>query len=97
MRYKQPDATTSQKIEMAVNNQQQSSKSTSDNYRFSAAVAEFGLLLRDSKFKSDATYQQAIALAKQAKGKDQNGYRMELIRMMEAIELLDKEVVAERE
>ncbi len=97
LRYKQPDATTSQKIEMAVNNQQQSSKSTSDNYRFSAAVAEFGLLLRDSKFKSDATYQQAIALAKQAKGKDQNGYRMELIRMMEAIELLDKEVVAERE
>lgn len=97
LRYKQPDATTSQKIELPVADQQPSTDKLSDNYCFSAAVAEFGLLLRDSKFKSDATYQQAIALAKQAKGTDENGYRMELIKMMEAMDLLEKEVVAERE
>ena len=97
LRYKQPDATISQKIERAILDQSVPISQTSDNYRFAAAVAEFGLLLRNSKYQSQATYQQAISMAKQSKGKDSNGYRTELIKMMEAVELLDKVVMAKRE
>ena len=85
LRYKQPDGATSQLLERPLLDEQVKLSKTSANFRFSAAVAEFGLLLRDSKFKNTATYSQAIALAKGAKGKDANGYRMELVKMMEVI------------
>ena len=55
---------------------------TSDNFRWSATVAGFGMLLRDSEFKQDATYKELIALGKNAKGNDIEGYRAEMIKMM---------------
>ena len=60
---------------------------TSNNFRFSAAVAEFGMLLRNSKYKANASYQQVIRLAKNSKGKDDNGYRAEFIRLVEMSEM----------
>ncbi|MBS1654557.1 MAG: DUF3520 domain-containing protein, partial [Bacteroidetes bacterium] len=57
--------------------------STSENFRFSAAVAEFGLLLRSSAFKQNSSYEQVIKLAKSAKGDDDNGYRSEFIRLVQ--------------
>ncbi|MFK7932040.1 MAG: von Willebrand factor type A domain-containing protein, partial [Saprospiraceae bacterium] len=74
LRYKQPDGDVSKKIEQPVLNQSIDLKNTSDNFRFAAAVAEFGMLLRDSEFKQEATYASAEKLAKDAKGKDENGY-----------------------
>lgn len=56
---------------------------TTDNFRFSAAVAEFGMLLRDSKFKGGATYRHAYELAKNAVGSDDNGYRHEFVKLVE--------------
>ena len=67
---------------------------SSDNFRFSAAVAEFGMLLRDSEFKGEATYAQAAQLAHSAKGQDPNGYRAELIRLIEAMQSLEEPQVA---
>jgi len=46
------------------------------------------MLLRESEFKGDATYANMIRLAKSAKGKDENGYRKELIEMMEVMKSL---------
>jgi len=89
LRYKQPDAATSQRLDLPVFAGASTLAKASDNFRFSAAVAEFGLLLRASEYKNKATYAQAIELAKGAKGKDVNGYRMELIKMMETREMLD--------
>ncbi len=63
---------------------------TSDNFRFSAAVAGFGILLRDSKFKNDLTYNEVIRLAKGSKGKDENGYRTEFLGMVESSLLMIK-------
>ena len=62
----------------------------SENFKFSAAVAEFGLLLRDSQFKGEATYEQVLQLAGESKGKDEEGYRAEFIRLVETVELLEK-------
>jgi Ca-activated chloride channel homolog len=56
--------------------------SASDNFKFSAAVAEFGLLLRNSEFKENGNYQQVISFAKSSKGKDVNGYRAEFISLV---------------
>ena len=66
-------------------------------YRWSAAVAGFGMLLRDSKYKGDASYHDMARLAKEAKGLDPHGYRSELIRLIEKAELLDTRNVTERD
>ena len=89
LRYKEPDAAKSQRLDLPVFAGASTVAKASDNFRFAAAVAEFGLLLRASDYKGKATYAQSIELAKGAKGKDVNGYRLELIKMMETRTLLD--------
>ena len=37
----------------------------------------------------DASYADVLALAKEAMGEDENGYRMEFIHLVETAELLD--------
>ena len=61
---------------------------TSNNFRFSAAVAGYGMLLRDSKFKGDITYDDIIKLAKASTGEDKFGYRSEFLNMIEKNQLL---------
>jgi Ca-activated chloride channel family protein len=61
---------------------------TSEDFRFSAAVAGFGLLLKDSKFKGDLTYPALIELARDSRGNDREGYRAEFIRLLESAELI---------
>ena len=97
LRYKKPDGAKSQLIEKPILDGQRSLEKTSTNFQFSAAVAEFGLLLRDSEYKNTANFAQAIQLAKSGKGKDENGYRAELIRLMEMAELMNGGEVAEKE
>ncbi|NOZ34975.1 MAG: DUF3520 domain-containing protein [Chlorobi bacterium] len=89
-RYKPIDSDKSILIEYPLNNSDTELANTSDNFRFSAAVAEFGMLLRDSKFKENATYKKVIKLAESSKGKDENGYRSEFIEMVKTAELLSK-------
>ena len=59
---------------------------TDDDYRFAASVAEWGMLLRNSKYKAKSSYKQVIDLAKNAIGKDEEGYRKEFIRLVELSE-----------
>lgn len=84
LRYKKPDEETSSLIAHAVKDVRTGLALTSDNFRFSAAVAEFGMLLRNSKYKQQASWQQVISLAKGAKGADPNGYRQEFINLVQA-------------
>lgn len=62
---------------------------SSDNYRFSAAVAGFGMLLRNSKFKGSATYDSVLELAKGALGNDKEGYRTEFLQMVQSANTLE--------
>ncbi|MCB0613613.1 MAG: von Willebrand factor type A domain-containing protein, partial [Phaeodactylibacter sp.] len=64
LRYKQPDGDTSQLIEHPLLDKGTELDKSSDNFRWAAAVAEFGLLLRDSEFKGNATYTHAVKLAR---------------------------------
>ncbi len=87
-RYKPPQSDRSRLIEQGLPNRTLALNETSDNFRFSAAVAEFGLLLRNSKFQGNASFEQVLSLAKQAKGKDREGYRQEFIHLVERAQLL---------
>src|SRR5205085_784073 len=82
-RYKKPDEDVSKLIVHPVVDQQIPLAKTSDNFRFAASVAEFGMLLRNSEFRANASYEQVSNLARKAKGKDEEGYRFEFIRMVE--------------
>ncbi|GLB47886.1 vWA domain-containing protein [Neptunitalea lumnitzerae] len=88
-RYKAPEANESTLLEEIIKDNGVTLNKTSDNFRFSAAVAEFGLLLRDSKFKGISNYAQVLALAKAAKGTDENGYRIEFIKMVDMAKNFD--------
>jgi len=89
-RYKKPNENTSKLITETVLDKKKSLTSASENCKFSSAVAEFGMILRDSKFKGDADYKTVLAMAKQSKGKDDEGYRAEFIRLVEMAQLLKK-------
>ncbi|HBH07671.1 MAG TPA: hypothetical protein DDX92_13830 [Flavobacteriales bacterium] len=87
-RYKKPDGDKSQLIVKTLENSQTNINETSENYRFSAAVAEFGMLLRDSEFKQNASYNQALQMAKGAMSNDEFGYRSELISMIRSCQMM---------
>jgi Ca-activated chloride channel family protein len=90
LRYKKPDEDISQLIIHSVNDDKIALVNTSDNFRFSAAVAEFGLLLRSSEYKQQSSYQQVVSMAKTAKGNDDNGYRAEFIQLVQTATSLVK-------
>jgi len=90
LRYKEPDADKSKLIVQTVTEKDIEKDDTSDNLKFASAVAEFGLLLRDSEHKGTASYQHVIKQANESKGKDKAGYRAEFIRLVEIAELLDR-------
>ena len=60
----------------------------SDNLTFAAAVAGFGMLLRDSEFKGKTSYEQVLAMARKSTGEDRFGYRKDFIRLVETARLL---------
>ena len=83
LRYKAPDGDTSQLIERPVVMPEGDAVASSDNFYFSAAVAAFGMIVRDSEYKGTATTEQVLALARDAQGEDAEGYRAEFIRLVE--------------
>ena len=61
---------------------------TSEEFRFSAAVAAFGQLLRDSQYIENFDLNDAAKLASSAKGKDRFGYRSEFVKLVDLAESL---------
>ncbi|MEQ8471536.1 MAG: von Willebrand factor type A domain-containing protein [Marinoscillum sp.] len=80
-RYKEPDGDKSKLITETIKNDQSIDKD--ENLVWAAAVAGFGMVLRNSEFKGNLTYNQIVSLAKKAKGSDEYGYRAELIDLVE--------------
>ncbi|MBK7479285.1 MAG: von Willebrand factor type A domain-containing protein [Bacteroidales bacterium] len=84
IRYKKPEGSSSVLLENVVRDYVRNIDSASDNLRFAAAVAEFGMILGDSEYKGNSSVDEAVRLAKSARGDDSEGYRAEFIRLMEA-------------
>jgi Ca-activated chloride channel homolog len=58
-------------------------KEPSADFRFAAAAAAFGMLLRDSGYRGTADYARVIEWAKPVVGKDPGGHRAEFVRLAE--------------
>ncbi|MES2396316.1 MAG: von Willebrand factor type A domain-containing protein [Bacteroidota bacterium] len=91
-RYKEPNDTTSKLIVETLLDKQLPFEAISNNFKFATAVIEFGLLLKDSKYKGTSNYKEVIAMAKVAKGEDEDGYRAEFVRLAETCEIFSKEL-----
>ncbi len=87
-RYKKPESDTSILIEKNLANSITGWSDLSKDYKFSAAVASYGMLLRNSEYRGTATYDQVITWANEGKGSDNNGYRSEFIRLVEVTKSL---------
>ena len=95
LRYKEPDGNTSTKVEIPVKGKVLDLEETSDNFRYSAAIAEFGMILRNSQYKVDASMEQVINLAKNARGEDEEGYRSEFLKLVKLADTM-KDWTAEK-
>ncbi len=89
LRYKKPKESQSNLLVFKVYDEVKSLEKASHNFKFSAAVASFGMLLRDSEFKGKTTYKSVLALAKNSKGDDKHGYRADFIKLVEEAQLLN--------
>ncbi|HEX3068259.1 MAG TPA: VWA domain-containing protein [Thermoanaerobaculia bacterium] len=96
LRYKEPASETSKLLTYPVNDSGATLASASDNARFAAAVAEFGMLLRNSEHKGDATYDEVRQLAQKSLGRDFEGYRRDFLTMINDAQRVAPENVASR-
>lgn len=87
-RYKKPNGNVSKLIVHPLLDENISIAKTSNNFRWSAAVAGFGMLLRDSEYVKDFKYQDVLQLTQHARGRDENGYRIEFINMVKSLNML---------
>ena len=88
VRYKQPSGDRSALVTVPVVARASSSPK---HLGFAAAVAEFGMLLRNSPYKADATWADAAKLASTNRGSDPDGYRAEFIRLVDLAAALDRQ------
>jgi Ca-activated chloride channel family protein len=91
VRYKEPDASDSKLLSVWLADAGGTLESASNNFKFSSAVAGFGMLLRDSKYKGDALYTDVAQLARAAAGTDAQGYRAEFIQLVERAQALARQ------
>ncbi|MCE9556486.1 MAG: von Willebrand factor type A domain-containing protein [Planctomycetes bacterium] len=82
IRYKEPMADVSQLIEVPVSDEGKKFAAASSDFQFAAAVAGFGMVLRDSQYKGTLTYDAVLEIASQHKGEDLSGYRKELLELI---------------
>jgi Ca-activated chloride channel family protein len=80
IRYKEPDADVSRLITSTVRDR---TGELTPRAGIASAVAEFGMLLRNSEHKGSATWAGAAALARRHRGDDADGYRAEFVRLVE--------------
>ena len=87
-RYKQPQGEVSKLIVHPLRDNEVQLSRTSEDFRWSAAVAAFGMLLRDSEYVKGFSYAQAHQMALSSRGEDKDGYRSEFINMVKSMEVL---------
>lgn len=82
LRYKEPDGDVSKPVEFAVTDENRAFIEASAEFRFAAAVAAFGMVLRDSPHKGTATMRDVVAWAATAArsaAEDPKGYRSDFV------------------
>jgi Ca-activated chloride channel family protein len=86
LRYKEPQGSTSKLLAQPLVGTPVAIEKASADFRFAAAVAQFGMLLRQSEQRGTATWAATEKLADGARGDDKDGYRAELVRLVRLAE-----------
>ncbi|MFC1707957.1 von Willebrand factor type A domain-containing protein, partial [Planctomycetota bacterium] len=79
LRYKKPDGNKSSLLSFAVVDRGTHLADSSADFKFAAAVAAFGMILRDSEHKGSSSLAGVLELADEGLGADQFGYRAEFL------------------
>jgi Ca-activated chloride channel family protein len=82
LRYQRPEGSASRLIETVVRDNERGDSRVSPDFQFAAAVAEFGMLLRNSEFKGTSNARQVLELAREGLGEDRFGYRAEFVQLV---------------
>ena len=82
LRYKRPEESESRLLARTLVTPAAGDAGPSTAFRFAAAVAEFGMLLRDSPYQGDAAYELVYQRAREALGEDEGGRRSELLSLV---------------
>jgi Ca-activated chloride channel family protein len=90
LRYKAPDGDKSELVERALVDNEANFANAAPDLKFAAAVAEFGMLLRDSEHKGNGTLAAVLEWAQEGKGNDPNGYRAGFIELVRKAQGLTK-------
>ena len=90
LRYKQPDADKSSLIEMSLTDEGRSFAQASTDFRFAASVASFGMILRHSPHRGNATLDAVAEIAESSMGADKSGYRSEFVGLVRSAKALRK-------
>ena len=88
VRYKAPDGDASELSEFPVKADAVAFAKSSEDLRFAASVATVGMLLRDSEFKGDSSFDGALEWARDSLGDDRGGYRSEFVKLVELVKVL---------
>jgi len=83
LRYKEPESDLSKLIEVPTKDEGKTLTASTEEFKFSAAVAGFGLLLRDSSYKGTLSWETVRRLALDGKGADKQGYRGEFLQLID--------------
>jgi Ca-activated chloride channel family protein len=91
LRYKEPAKNESKLVSVSLADSKAKLSASSENFKFASSVAAFGMLLRDSKYKADASYNKVLELARASTGADPQGYRAEFIQLVETARTLSSQ------
>lgn len=83
-RYKEPNGKMSKLIIKTLKDTNKNFNSASEDFKFSAAVALFGMQLRNSLYSQSTNSKDVVSMATSGKGEDNEGYRSEFIRLVKS-------------
>lgn len=90
LRYKEPKEAESRLLTQGLLDKGNAIENASENLKFASAVAEFGLLMRDSRYKGEASFESVSMLADSARGNDLKNYRAEFLDLVARARRLKK-------
>ncbi|MEO8074341.1 MAG: VWA domain-containing protein [Acidobacteriota bacterium] len=82
LRYKEPNETESKLLTQGLLDRGNSIENASDNLKFASAVAEFGMIMRDSHYKGNANFGNVSNLAENSLGSDLKNYRRDFLTLV---------------
>ena len=89
VRYKEPDSETSQELNYPVTTESIKTE-MSDNMKFASAIAETGMLLRDSEYKGNSSYESALSLLNSVSDIKDDTSKLEFLLLVDKVSDLDK-------